>query len=210
MLRLQTRVMLLALASGLHVAPMHQRLAPARLRKVAIGCCAVEPIDPRDAVKELSKLSEQVVEVWTDGKTWTPEERTTRRRAIVDTYVRVFAPAIAFSGVQIAVALSAFGVALLVISASGYGYEDIAALASGVPLLGDALAQVGPGWGNAAIALLLTEIAAPLLLPLSALATPKATAALSAKLTEAGFDADGLNRRLEAALGESPPPADEA
>ena len=151
-------------------------------------------------MQELGKLMEQVAEVWTEGSSWTPEVRTERRRAIVETYVRVFAPALAFSGVQLTIGLSAFATALLALSISGRGYADIARLGADIPLIGGALAQVGPGWGNAAIALLLVEVAAPVLLPLAAIATPKATEALSNKLTESGFDADGINRRLEAVL----------
>ena len=117
--------------------------------------------------------------------------------------MRVFAPAIAFSGVQLSVSLLAFGMALLALGVSGRGYVDVVSLSAGVPVLGDALSQVGPGWGNAAIALLIVEVSAPLLIPLAALATPAATDALTAKLTEWGLDADGLNAKIEKVLQET-------
>ena len=166
----------------------------------ATPAAPAKPIDPKEAIKEMGALAEQIKEVWTEGKTWTPEVRAERRRAIVDTYVRVFAPAIAFSGVQLTITLGAFSIALLALSISGRGYADIANLSAGVPLLGDALQQVGPGWGNAAIALLITEVSAPVLIPVAALFTPKATESLTAWLEEKGLDAEGLNKRIEQVL----------
>jgi hypothetical protein len=141
--------------------------------------------------------------LWTEGKTWSAEERVERRRSIVATYVRVFAPAMAFSGTQLALTLGAFAVALVILGVSGVGYTSIAEAADGVPLLGDALAKIDPSWGNAAIALLLVELSAPLLLPIAAALTPGATKACSTKLEEWGLDADGLNARIEKVLEET-------
>eukprot|EP00965_Chrysotila_dentata_P017100 568031-Pleurochrysis_carterae.AAC.2 len=42
----------------------------------------------------------QVGELWSQGSSWDVEKRTARRRELVATYLRVFAPAVAFSGVQ--------------------------------------------------------------------------------------------------------------
>ena len=171
--------------------------------KAAGAAAPIEPIDPKKAMSELmgeGGLLEQIQKVWSEGKTWSPEERVERRRAIVETYVRVFAPAMAFSGTQLALTLAAFLVYALALAVSGRGYADVANLCEGVPVLGDAIAGVDPGWGNAAIALVLVEVSAPLLLPLTALATPKATEALQNKLVEWGLDADGLNEKIEATL----------
>ena len=163
-------------------------------------------VDPKAAVEELGALTEQIKELWTDGRSWDVDTRAEKRRTIVDTYVRVFAPAVAFSGVSLAVSLSAFLVVLAALSVSGRGYDDIAGFASNVPLLGGALQQVDAGWGNAAISLLLVELSAPVLLPLVALATPTATEALQEKLTASGFDAEGINAKMSAMLGEKPSP----
>ena len=141
--------------------------------------------------------------LWTEGKTWSAEERVERRRAIVATYVRVFAPAMAFSGTQLALTLGAFAIALVFLGLSGVGYASVADAAEGVPLLGDLLGKVDPSWGNAAIALALVELSAPLLIPLAAALTPGATEALSSKLEEWGLDADGLNARIEKVLEET-------
>lgn len=157
-------------------------------------------------MEELGALTEQIKELWTDGKTWDVQTRVEKRRVIVETYVRVFAPALAFSGVSLAVSLSAFTVVLIALGVSGRGYADIAGLATAVPFLGDALQQIDAGWGNAAIALLLVEVAAPVLLPIVALATPAATEALQAKLEAAGFDAEGINARMGKLLGETAAP----
>lgn len=157
-----------------------------------------KPIDPKDAIKELGALSEQIKVLWTEGKTWDAETRTERRREIVKTYVKVFAPAIAFSGSQLAVTFVAFLVYLTVIGASGLGFDTLQAAGADVPVLGDLLTKVDPAWGNAAIALVLIEVSAPLLIPAAALLTPKATEALSAKLKESGLDAEGLNAKIEA------------
>ena len=165
-----------------------------------------EPIDPKRALEELTGpggLLEQVQAVWTEGKTWTPAERAERRRAIVETYVRVFAPALAFSGTQLTITLGAFAAAFAGLGVSGVGYEQLASACRGVPLLGDGLSSIQPGWGNAAIALLLVELSAPLLLPLAAVLTPKATEALQAKLVEWDLDADGLNKRIEKVLADT-------
>lgn len=161
------------------------------------------PIDPKDAIEELGKLTEQIKVLWTDGKTWDAETRTEKRRAIVETYVRVFAPAIAFSGSQLAITLVAFVTILIVLNVSGLGFDALQEATAGVPLLGDVLAQVGPGWGNAAIAFLLVELCAPVLIPAALLVTPKATEALSNKLDEWGLDADGLNAKIEKVLADT-------
>jgi hypothetical protein len=200
-----------SLSHGLRVplAQLHARVPPARMCSAPPPATtakpvdtkeAAKPVDPKAAMAERSTLTQQIQEVWTEGKTWSPETRAERRRSIVDTYVRVFAPALAFSGAQLSISLGAFGVVLLLLSVSGRGYADVAALGASVPLLGDALAQVGPGWGNAAIALLIVELSAPLLIPLAALATPAATDGLTAKLSEWGLDAEGLNAKIEKAL----------
>ena len=164
------------------------------------------PIDPQAAVAELGKLTGQIQVLWTEGKTWGPEQRATKRSEIVESYVRVFAPALAFSGAQLAISGAVLVAVLLALGVSGRGYADIASLGAGVPLLGDALAQVGPGWGNFAIALLFVELAAPATIPLALLITPAWTESLSGWLTEKGFDADGLNAKIAKALGESPRP----
>ena len=139
--------------------------------------------------------------LWTEGKTWDTEKRTERRRAIVKTYVRVFAPAMAFSGTQLTITLGVFLIYLILLGASGFGFDALQEAGSGVPLLGDLLGKVDPAWGNAAVALVLIEVSAPVLVPLAALLTPKATEALSAKLVEWDLDADGLNAKIEKALG---------
>ena len=158
------------------------------------------PVDPKKAVEELGVLTEQIKALWTEGTTWSKEERTERRREIVRTYVRVFAPAIAFSGVQLGLALSAFVVVLVLLGVSGLGYDSIVELFDGLPPVHDALANLDSRWGNAAIALILLEFTAPVLLPLSLALTPAATSALQAKLDGWGFDADGLNARIEKLL----------
>ena len=96
---------------------------------------------------------------------------------------------------------STFVLVLLVLNASGLGYAQAVDLLDGVPFIGDALASIDKAWGNAAISLAVVEVInVPVLLPLAAVATPGATEALSAKLTEWGFDADGLNAKIEAVL----------
>ena len=54
---------------------------------------------------ELGKLTGQIQVLWTEGKTWGPEQRATKRSEIVESYVRVFAPALAFSGAQLAISV---------------------------------------------------------------------------------------------------------
>ena len=162
---------------------------------------AAEKLDPKDALAELPKLMEQIQVLWTEGKTWGAEERAERRRSIVNSYVRVFAPALALSGVQLGLSLGSFALVLLVLNVSGLGYAQIVDLVADVPLIGGAVSSIDPSWGNAAISLAVVEVInVPLLLPLAATATPAATDALSAKLTEWGFDAEGLNAKIEAVL----------
>ena len=140
-----------------------------------------EVVDPRQAVQQLGSLLEQVKDVWTEGKSWSAEERVARRRQIVSTYVSVFAPAMAFSGVQLALSISAFLLALLGLSISGRGYADVVQLCGGIPVLQGMLEQLDPSWGNAAIALLAVEASAPLLLAAALAASPPATRALQNK-----------------------------
>lgn len=177
---------------------------------IAVACAPTspaapkeEPIDPKDAVAELGKLTDQIKILWTDGRTWDAETRTEKRREIVKTYVRVFAPAMAFSGSQLAITVVAFVFFLILLAASGLGFDALQEATAGVPLLGDGLAQIGPGWGNAAIAFLLVELCAPILIPAALFVTPKATEALSAKLDEWGLDADGLNAKIEKVLADT-------
>lgn len=163
---------------------------------------ADRPIDPKEALKELEGLLEQVKEVWTEGKTWDPETRVERRRAIVDQYVRVFAPALAFSGTQLSLTLGAYALALALVSATGAGAEVLSA-GAGLPLVGEALGKIDPNLGNYALALVPVELAAPLLIPAAALLTPRATTALEGWLQEQGWDAEGLNARIEKVLRDT-------
>lgn len=178
------------------------RLSPVKLPRLGppVACAPTGELDPKQALAELGGLVEQVKEVWTEGKSWSVEQRAERRRALVASYVRVFAPALAFSGVQLSLTLGAFVVALLSLSVSGRGYDDILGLADGLPPVRDALGSIDSSWGNAAIALLLVELAAPLLIPVAATLTPAATGKLRAQLGEWNLDEDGLNARIEAVL----------
>ena len=93
------------------------------------------PMDPRKAVEELGSLVKQVQEVWTDGKNWDMEERARRRREIVSSYVAVFAPAVAFSGVQLTLSIGGFLIFLIGLKISGRGYADIVELSGVLPPL---------------------------------------------------------------------------
>ena len=93
------------------------------------------PMDPRKAVEELGSLVKQVQELWTEGKTWSIEERASRRRALVSSYVAVFAPAVAFSGVQLSLSIGSFLLALLGLKISGRGYADLVSLSGALPPL---------------------------------------------------------------------------
>merc|ERR1740121_265404 len=53
----------------------------------AVAAAEEETIDPKDALKELSVLIEQIRELWTEGRTWSADERVERRRSLVTTYV---------------------------------------------------------------------------------------------------------------------------
>jgi hypothetical protein len=48
----------------------------------------------------------------------------------------------------------------------------------------------------------LSQVLAPLLLPMAAAATPGVAQSLQQKLEESGLDAEGLNARLAKVLGE--------
>ena len=173
---------------GAHSVPISRSSSvfactPAPPSEVKPVAAEAKPIDPQDAIKEMGALMEQIKVLWSEGKTWDAEERTTRRREIVGTYVRVFAPAVAFSGAQLTITLAFFFTSLLVLTASGLGYEQVLSLCKDVPLLGDGLGSIDPTWGNAAIALLVVELAAPILIPLAAFATPPATKALQDKVS---------------------------
>lgn len=194
-----------------HASPVHVHVR-AGLRTSAPSCVAeppdpVEeappPLSPQAAVEELGSLLEQVKLLWTEGRAWSAEERVARRRELVSTYVRVFAPAMAFSATQLGLTLGEFLVLLFGLNVSGRGYADVAGLVSGVPFLRDALTNVDPSWGNAAIALVLVEVSAPVLLPVSAALTPRLSDKLQAQLTEWGLDADGLNARIEKVLEQT-------
>lgn len=163
------------------------------------------PIDPRKAVEELGALVEQVKEVWSpEAKQWSLEERASRRRQIVTTYVAVFAPAVSFSGVQLSLSLGGFLIFLLGLKITGRGYADIVSLASVLPPLQGLLDKVDDSWGDAAIALLLIELSAPVLLAAALALTPTATEKLQAKLVEWDLDADGLNARIEKVCARRP------
>ena len=104
------------------------------------------PMDPRKAVEELGSLVKQIQELWTDGKNWDMEERARRRRAVVNSYVAVFAPAVAFSGVQLTLSIGGFLVFLIGLKISGRGYADIVELSGVLPPLqvGRQLLQPSP------------------------------------------------------------------
>ena len=205
-----------AMAISLHVtiallsftAP-HRCALRGRSRRLCAPTASVGPddgpIDPRRALEEFGSLIEQVKELNSEWKNWTPEERSERRRTVVSTYVRVFAPAVAFSGVQLGISLGAFALILISLTLSGRGYTDVAALCEPVPFLRSALENLDPTLGNAAIALLAVELCAPALIASALLAAPAATRALEERLSTWNLDADGLNTRIERLLGETPP-----
>ena len=184
---------LLCLAPSALLVP--RAAAPPRC---AVRCCApvdgvepaAAPIDPRKAVEELGGLLEQIKVLWTESASWSAGERVERRRELINTYVRVFAPALAFSGTQVAISLGAFLTVLLGLQLGGRGYADVYRLSGALPPLRSALEQLDPAWGNAAIALLAVELSAPLLIAATLAATPAATANLQAQLTEWNLDAD--------------------
>ena len=194
---------LLCLAPSALLVP--RAAAPPRC---AVRCCApvdgvepaAAPIDPRKAVEELGGLLEQIKVLWTESASWSADERVERRRELINTYVRVFAPALAFSGTQVAISLGAFLTVLLGLQLGGRGYADVYRLSGALPPLRSALEQLDPAWGNAAIALLAVELSAPLLIAATLAATPAATANLQAQLTEWNLDAEGLNARIEEVL----------
>ena len=163
----------------------------------------LEPLSPQNALEELGPLLEQVKLLWTEGSTWSAEERVERRRDIVEKYVRVFAPALAFSAAQLGLTGCVFVVVLIALGVSGRGFNDLASALSGLPLVGDLVEKVDPAWGNAAIALVLVEVSAPFLLPVAAAITPGMSASLQAKLEGWGLDADGLNARIEKVLKDT-------
>ena len=152
------------------------------------------------AQDEFSDLLEQIKLLWTEGKTWPPDERAERRRALVDQYVRVFAPALAFSGTQLLLTFATATFIYAALAVSGRGFADFATMASDVPWVGGALDSIDPSLGNAAISLLGVELSAPILVPLAIAFTPKATDALNRKLAEWDLDAEGLNARIEDVL----------
>ena len=65
------------------------------------------------------------------------------------------------------------------------------------------LDKLDESWGDAAIALLLIELSAPLLIAAALAASPAATTALQAKLLEMNLDADGLDARIEKVLADT-------
>jgi len=65
------------------------------------------------------------------------------------------------------------------------------------------LDKLDESWGDAAIALLLIEISAPLLIAAALALSPAATTALQGKLLEMNLDADGLNARIEKVLADT-------
>ena len=65
------------------------------------------------------------------------------------------------------------------------------------------LDKIDDSWGDAAIALLLIELSAPLLIAAALALSPTATTALQAKLLEWNLDADGLNSRIEKVLADT-------
>lgn len=86
---------------------------------------AEKPLPPQAAVDELKSLLEQVRLLWVEGSTWSAEERAVRRRTLVESYVRVFAPALAFSFAQVGISTFAFLSVLFSLNVSGRGFKDI-------------------------------------------------------------------------------------
>jgi len=157
-------------------------------------------LDPREAIKELGSLVEQVQELWRDGSSWSTEEKIDRRRQLVTTYVRVFAPAVAFSAVQLSLSFGVLAIILLALQLTNHGYADLEAWTQAIPPLHGAVEKLDPALGNGAIALLAVELLGPAIIAIALLAAPPATQALQQRLKAAGLDADGLNDRIEAVL----------
>lgn len=114
-------------ATALRIGPVARPWAPINVARLT-QCAAAgeeEPLDPRKALEEVGTLLEQVKALWTEGSTWSPAERDQRQRDLVTQYFRVFVPAVAFSGVQLALSIGAFVIALVALSVSHRGYDDL-------------------------------------------------------------------------------------
>jgi len=192
-------LLVVAAACGLLLAPApatrHLAPAPAArhslpglprpctpLRAGVVAASEEAPLDPRAALDEVGTLLEKVRELWTDGSSWSAEERAVRQRELVDQYFRVFVPAVAFSGVQLGLSLAAFGTLLAALNLSHRGYDDVARLAEAFAPLAPLVDAINPTLGNAAIALAGVELLAPLLIAASLAAAPAAAASLKARL----------------------------
>uniref|UniRef100_A0A7S2IHD4 Uncharacterized protein n=1 Tax=Haptolina brevifila TaxID=156173 RepID=A0A7S2IHD4_9EUKA len=162
-----------------------------------------EPIDPRKAVEEMGSLMKQIQTMNENRKNWSPDEMTMRRREVVNTYVRVFAPALAFSGTQLALTFVSIFIVYGALSVSGRGYNDVLALSEGIAPLHNAIEGIGPGYGNGAVGFVIVEALGPLLLPVALALTPRSTIALQEKLNSWDLDGDGLNIRIEKVLRET-------
>lgn len=201
-----------------HASPRPTRLVDSRVRALShIHASAGAPpepappaetkkpvqLSPQNAMAEFGPLLEQVKLVWTEGSTWTVEEREQRRRDILEKYVQVFAPALAFSAAQLGLTISLFITVLLALNISGRGFNDLSDALSGLPLLGNLLDKVDPSWGNAAIALVIVEVSAPILIPIAVAVTPGIATSLNTQLEAWGLDAEGLNERIKKVLKDT-------
>ena len=144
--------------------------------------------------------------MWSDDfDSWTPERKMALRRELIEKYVAFAAPALAFSLTQLVLALTTFVTILVVLSTSGAGYAVIRDGVSGVlPFLTGPLGSIDAALGNAAISLLLTDFASPLLIGGALAATPGVTEKIDGSLKNWGLDADGLNKLLDGWFEKGP------
>lgn len=135
------------------------------------------------------------------------EQRKALESEIVDLYVAFAVPALALALSTLLAFPGAFLLFYASLAVTGRGLPDVEAFFAALPAAiatpaSELLAKVDPAIGNAAVAAILLELASPALLLLSAAIKGRIETALSARLPEWGFDADGIRARLERLAGE--------
>lgn len=161
-------------------------------------------VDVRNMTAAISPLVDAIVAYRLDAPNWDAEQSAAKRAEIIELYQQLFVPAAGFALANLSVYFFVIGVALGGLEAFGIGFvqarEWLLGVTDGAPWIASTVGRLDPKLGNLAIALLVAELAGPLVIAVSLALSSRVTDSLRGFLASQGLDARGASEKLEELL----------
>jgi hypothetical protein len=161
-------------------------------------------VDVRNMTAAINPLIDAIVAYRTEASNWDAEQSAAKRAAIIDLYQQLFVPAAGFAIANLGVYLAVIGFALAGLEACGIGFVQardwLLGMTHDAPWIASTVGRLDPKLGNRAIALLIAELAGPLVIGVSLALSSRVTEGLRGFLASRGLDARGASEKLEQLL----------